>query len=256
MGNLVSSLTACNCIKAANELQLYDKFFDDIFERKKLPSDIYTIIKAKKGSNIKKNLNEKKWLIIIENVLIINDDNKESKLNYWQESIKFFQEKNMENIFILSLFFLGENNLEKTLESLKNYLNDMKLINENIINKNNLMEILKSYFYLISRAGKNEVKNLVTEKEGFEQVSNEAFSDENFENYINEYFLKNEENENINLDNFIKDNYNEIINDKKIRSNLISKFKEKNNIKDDNSNLTQNKESKNNENDVQKNIDI
>ena len=231
MGNYVSSLNACNCIKAANEMQLYDKFYEELIERKKSSSDFYTIIKAKKGSNLKKNLNEKKWLIIIENILITNDDNKEIKLNFWQESIKFFQEKNKENYLILSLFFLSEINLENFLENFKNYLNEMKLLNENLINKNILIEILKCYFYLISIAAKNQVKNLVNEKETFEQISNESFSEENFENYINEFLLKNEENENLNLENFIKNYYNEIINDKKIRNYLITKFKEKNNIK-------------------------
>ena len=254
MGNFVSSLNACNCIKAANEMQLYDKFYEEIIERKKSSSDIFTIIKAKKGSNIKKNLNEKKWLIIIENVLITNDENKEIKLNFWEESIKYFQEKKMENFFILSLFFFSEINLENCLENLKNYLNEMKLLNENLINKNTIIEILKCYFYLISRAGKNEVKNLVNEKDAFEQISNEAFSDENFENYINEFYLKNEENENLNLDNFIKNFYLEILNDKKIRNYLISKFKEKNNIKNTNNN--NNNEIKSNETDSKTNVDI
>ena len=159
MGNYVSSLKACNCIKSANEMQLYDKFYEEIIERKKSSSDIFTIIKAKKGSNLNKNLNEKKWLIIIENILITNNENKEIKLNFWQDSIKFFQEKNKENYLILSLFFLSEINLENCLENLKNYLNEMKLLNENLIKKNILIEILKSYFYLISLAGKNEAKN-------------------------------------------------------------------------------------------------
>ena len=150
MGNYVSSLNACNCIKSANEMQLYDKFYEELIERKKSSSDIFTIIKAKKGSNINKNLNEKKWLIIIENILITNNENKEIKLNFWQDSIKFFQEKNKENYLILSLFFLSEINLENCLQNLKNYLNEMKLLNEKIIKKNILIEILKSYFYLIS----------------------------------------------------------------------------------------------------------
>ena len=231
MGNYVSSLNACNCIKSENEMQLYDKFYEEIIERKKSSSDIFTIIKAKKGSNLNKNLNEKKWLIIIENILITNNENKEIKLNFWQDSIKFFQEKNKENYLILSLFFLSEINLENCLENLKNYLNEMKLLNENLINKNILIEILKCYFYLISIAAKNQVKNLVNEKETFEQISNESFSEENFEKYINEFLLKNEENENLNLENFIKNYYNEIINDKKIRNYFITKFKEKNNIK-------------------------
>ena len=231
MGNYVSSLNACNCIKSANEMQLYDKFYEEIIERKKSSSDIFIIIKAKKGSNLNKNLNEKKWLIIIENILITNNENKEIKLNFWQDSIKFFQEKNKENYLILSLFFLSEINLENCLENLKNYLNEMKLLNENLIKKNILIEILKSYFYLISLAGKNEVKNLINEKESFEQISNESFSNENFDNFINEFLLKNEENENLNFDNFIKNYYYEIINDKKIRNYFITKFKEKNNIK-------------------------
>ena len=109
MGNFVSSLNACNCIKAANEMQLYDKFYEEIIERKKSSSDIFTIIKAKKGSNIKKNLNEKKWLIIIENVLITNDENKEIKLNFWQESIKYFQEKKNGKFFYFIVIFFQRN---------------------------------------------------------------------------------------------------------------------------------------------------
>lgn len=107
---------------------------------------------------------DKKWLIIIEAVLINDNNYKEESLNYWRNILQFVREKyNQENYLYLSIFFFCENNKEEFIKCFNAFLE--KYFNRECYNKENktincdiLKMILVTYVMMISKGCVNEIK--------------------------------------------------------------------------------------------------
>ena len=132
--------------------------------RSKPCQDWYELIKSKKVQQSKDKMADKKWLIIIEAVLINDNNYKEESLNYWRNILQFVREKyNQENYLYLSIFFFCENNKEEFIKCFNAFLE--KYFNRECYNKENktincdiLKMILVTYVMMISKGCVNEIK--------------------------------------------------------------------------------------------------
>ena len=106
----MGGVEACACIKSLKDETIFNEFFKELILNEKPIQDIYDVITIKKGSKVSNEINDKKWFIIIESILI-NPQNKEISINYWQKAIKYSKENSKENYLILSLFFFPPNKL-------------------------------------------------------------------------------------------------------------------------------------------------
>ena len=219
----MGGVEACACIKSLKDETIFNEFFKELILNEKPIQDIYDVITIKKGSKVSNEINDKKWFIIIESILI-NRQNKEISINYWQKAIKYSKENSKENYLILSLFFFPPNKLEdfkiyftKFLNQMRDEKNEEKM---KIISKEELKNILKMYIYLISRGAAEDLQALSNDPKNLVDYCLLVFSDEQIEKYINEKFLNNETDE-IDISNFF-DNHYKLLNDNSLIRNEIS----------------------------------
>ena len=218
----MGGVEACACIKSLKDETIFNEFFKELILNEKPIQDIYDVITIKKGSKVSNEINDKKWFIIIESIL--NPQNKEISINYWQKAIKYSKENSKENYLILSLFFFPPNKLEdfkiyftKFLNQMRDEKNEEKM---KIISKAELKNILKMYIYLISRGAAEDLQALSNDPKNLVDYCLLVFSDEQIEKYINEKFLNNETDE-IDISNFF-DNHYKLLNDNSLIRNEIS----------------------------------
>lgn len=228
MGNTINALTEqCTCLKSSPEQELFNEFFKGMVIRSKPCQDWFELIKSKKVQQSKDKMADKKWLIIIEAVLINDNNYKEESLNYWRNILQYVREKyNQENYLYLSIFFLCENNKEEFIKCFNAFLE--KYFNQECYNKENktincdiLKMILVTYVIMISKGCVNEIKKKSSNKIEFEKTYLELFNENNIDEYVNA--VVNGEDEWINVEEFFNRKYDEIVNDEEIRKILVDK---------------------------------
>ena len=224
MGKTISTLTEqCTCLKTAPEQELFTEFFKEMAIRSKPCKDWFELIKSKKVQQSKEKMADKKWLLIIEAVLI-NDKHKEESLNYWQRVLQYVRDTyQQENYLYLSIFFLCSNDkedfianfsafLEKYFKS-EQYDKERKSVNVNVLKR-----IIMCYVDVISKGCIEEVKQSSGNKIEFAKMYNECYCDSNIKQYVEE--LVSDKEEWVSVEKFFNEKYEKISNGEEIRKEL------------------------------------
>lgn len=212
----------CTCISGVSNEEIYKDFFDGMRIKTKPSKDINEVIKIKRSGL--KEITDKRWLIIIENILV-NEDQREYSLALWQSALRYSKEAYSENMLYLTLFFFTEDNLTE----FKTYFKDLMLtvcgykaeISIDTIQKAFLAKVINLYLHIITKLPLQSLSHLSSNPTEFESSCNRYFSLNIQTRYIEEILMKDCTDEWMNYDKFFDDHYKQLINHSDIRNSMI-----------------------------------
>jgi hypothetical protein len=222
----------CDCGRDLSPQSIIDLFWSGIIIRFKDYQDIIDMIRTKKSGT--GDISQKKYDLFIEG-LLIHPDYKEISYKLFIKILNESRKRKNEGIYFISLFFLGKISLENLNKffilicinqgGLKDSIrND----NENyFIKKKDLEEIIYFYVEMISFMGIDFISEISENKDIFKSELNNKFFKENMEKFINKYIFDifNNDDE-INVEKFLKEKGKILVNDSHIREILIQNINE------------------------------
>ena len=222
----------CDCGRNLSPQSIMDLFWSGIIIRNKEYQDIIDMIRTKKSGT--SDITQKKYDLFIEG-LLINPDYKEISYKLFIKILNESRKRKNEGIYFISLFFLGKISLENLNKffilicinqgGLKDSIrND----NENyFIKKKDLEEIIYFYVEMISFMGIDFISEISENKDIFKSELNNKFFKESMEKFINKYIFDifNNDDE-INVEKFLKEKGKILVNDSHIREILIQNINE------------------------------
>lgn len=212
----------CTCIKGMPNEQIFNDFFDGMRIKQKPSRDINELIKTKRSGL--KEITDKRWLIIIENILL-NEDQKEYSHSLWEKALAFAKESYSENMLYLTLFFFTEDDVANA----KLYFKDLMLtvcgykekVSSDTIQKDFLVKVINLYIHIISKLPIQSLAHLSSNPAEFELIFNKFFSADIQMKYIEEIMMKDYTDEWVNYDKFFDKKYKTLINHAEIRNSMI-----------------------------------
>lgn len=222
----------CNCSRALSSEFLINIFWESLKLRNKPYQDIVDLIRTKKTNTqpIKPN----KWLILLQD-LIINPDYTEQTTNVFNEALTIARDEyKNEGLLFLSLVLLGQGtetefvkhflNTAMTQGGLKDSISILPDKNLTVIKKESLKTFIKYYINLITFLGVKHISCLSDNKQLFEDKLNANFSKENQHKILEQCIFNgingDEDEDNIDIATFWKDNYSMLKEDTALRESL------------------------------------
>ena len=217
----------CDCGRDLSPQSIIDLFWSGIIIRFKDYQDIIDMIRAKKSGT--GGINQKKYDLFIEG-LLIHPDYKEISYKLFIKILNESRKRKNEGIYFISLFFLGKISLENLNKFFilicinQGGLKD-SIRNENesyFIKKKDLEEIINFYVEMISIMGIEFISEISDNKDIFISELNNKFSKENIANFVNNHIFDIYNNDDdININDFLKEKGKLLVNDSLIREMLI-----------------------------------
>ena len=217
----------CDCGRDLSPQSIIDLFWSGIIIRFKDYQDIIDMIRAKKSGT--GDINQKKYDLFIEG-LLIHPDYKEISYKLFIKILNESRKRKNEGIYFISLFFLGKISLENLNKFFilicinQGGLKD-SIRNENesyFIKKKDLEEIINFYVEMISIMGIEFISEISDNKDIFISELNNKFSKENIANFVNNHIFDIYNNDDdININDFLKEKGKLLVNDSLIREMLI-----------------------------------
>ena len=222
----------CDCGRNLSPQSIMDLFWSGIIIRNKEYQDIIDMIRTKKSGT--SDITQKKYDLFIEG-LLINPDYKEISYKLFIKILNESRKRKNEGIYFICLIFLGKISLENLIKffilicfnqgGLKDSIrND----NENyFIKKKDLEEIIYFYVEMISFMGIDFISEISENKDIFKSELNNKFFIFYMEKFINKYIFDifNNDDE-INVEKFLKEKGKILVNDSHIREILIQNINE------------------------------
>ena len=217
----------CDCGRDLSPQSIIDLFWSGIIIRFKDYQDIIDMIRAKKSGT--GGINQKKYDLFIEG-LLIHPDYKEISYKLFIKILNESRKRKNEGIYFISLFFLGKISLENLNKFFilicinQGGLKD-SIRNENesyFIKKKDLEEIINFYVEMISIMGIEFISEISDNKDIFISELNNKFSKENIVKFVNNHIFDIYNNDDdININDFLKEKGKLLVNDSLIREMLI-----------------------------------
>ena len=217
----------CDCGRDLSPQSIIDLFWSGIIIRFKDYQDIIDMIRAKKSGT--GGINQKKYDLFIEG-LLIHPDYKEISYKLFIKILNESRKRKNEGIYFISLFFLGKISLENLNKFFilicinQGGLKD-SIRNENesyFIKKKDLEEIINFYVEMISIMGIEFISEISDNKDIFISELNNKFSKENIAKFVNNHIFDIYNNDDdININDFLKEKGKLLVNDSLIREMLI-----------------------------------
>ena len=217
----------CDCGRDLSPQSIIDLFWSGIIIRFKDYQDIIDMIRTKKSGT--GDISQKKYDLFIEG-LLINQDYKEISYKLFIHILNESRKRKNEGIYFISLFFLGKISLENLNKFFilicinQGGLKD-SIRNENesyFIKKKDLEEIIYFYIEMISFMGIDFISEISDNKDIFISELNNKFSKENIAKFVNNHIFDIYNNDDdININDFLKEKGKLLVNDSLIREMLI-----------------------------------
>ena len=217
----------CDCGRDLSPQSIIDLFWSGIIIRFKDYQDIIDMIRTKKSGT--GDISQKKYDLFIEG-LLIHPDYKEISYKLFIKILNESRKRKNEGIYFISLFFLGKISLENLNKFFilicinQGGLKD-SIRNENesyFIKKKDLEEIINFYVEMISIMGIEFISEISDNKDIFISELNNKFSKENIAKFINNHIFDIYNNDDdININDFLKEKGKLLVNDSLIREMLI-----------------------------------
>ena len=217
----------CDCGRNLSPQSIMDLFWSGIIIRNKEYQDIIDMIRTKKSGT--SDITQKKYDLFIEG-LLINPDYKEISYKLFIKILNESRKRKNEGIYFICLIFLGKSSLENLIKFFilicinQGGLKD-SIRNDNesyFIKKKDLEEIIYFYIEMISFMGIDFISEISDNKDIFISELSNQFSKENIEKFVNKYIFDifNNDDE-INVENFLKEKGKILVNDSQIRGIMI-----------------------------------
>ena len=217
----------CDCGRDLSPQSIIDLFWSGIIIRFKDYQDIIDMIRTKKSGT--GDISQKKYDLFIEG-LLIHPDYKEISYKLFIKILNESRKRKNEGIYFISLFFLGKISLENLNKFFilicinQGGLKD-SIRNENesyFIKKKDLEEIINFYVEMISIMGIEFISETSDNKDIFISELNNKFSKENIAKFVNNHIFDIYNNDDdININDFLKEKGKLLVNDSLIREMLI-----------------------------------
>ena len=217
----------CDCGRDLSPQSIIDLFWSGIIIRFKDYQDIIDMIRTKKSGT--GDISQKKYDLFIEG-LLIHPDYKEISYKLFIKILNESRKRKNEGIYFISLFFLGKISLENLNKFFilicinQGGLKD-SIRNENesyFIKKKDLEEIINFYVEMISIMGIEFISEISDNKDIFISELNNKFSKENIAKFNNNHIFDIYNNDDdININDFLKEKGKLLVNDSLIREMLI-----------------------------------
>jgi hypothetical protein len=217
----------CDCGRDLSPQSIIDLFWSGIIIRFKDYQDIIDMIRTKKSGT--GDISQKKYDLFIEG-LLIHPDYKEISYKLFIKILNESRKRKNEGIYFISLFFLGKISLENLNKFFilicinQGGLKD-SIRNENesyFIKKKDLEEIINFYVEMISIMGIEFISEISDNKDIFISELNNKFSKENIVKFVNNHIFDIYNNDDdININDFLKEKGKLLVNDSLIREMLI-----------------------------------
>jgi len=217
----------CDCGRDLSPQSIIDLFWSGIIIRFKDYQDIIDMIRTKKSGT--GDISQKKYDLFIEG-LLIHPDYKEISYKLFIKILNESRKRKNEGIYFISLFFLGKISLENLNKFFilicinQGGLKD-SIRNENesyFIKKKDLEEIINFYVEMISIMGIEFISEISDNKDIFISELNNKFSKENIAKFVNNHIFDIYNNDDdININDFLKEKGKLLVNDSLIREMLI-----------------------------------
>ena len=217
----------CDCGRDLSPQSIIDLFWSGIIIRFKDYQDIIDMIRTKKSGT--GDISQKKYDLFIEG-LLIHPDYKEISYKLFIKILNESRKRKNEGIYFISLFFLGKISLENLNKFFilicinQGGLKD-SIRNENesyFIKKKDLEEIINFYVEMISIMGIEFISEINDNKDIFISELNNKFSKENIVKFVNNHIFDIYNNDDdININDFLKEKGKLLVNDSLIREMLI-----------------------------------
>jgi hypothetical protein len=217
----------CDCGRDLSPQSIIDLFWSGIIIRFKDYQDIIDMIRTKKSGT--GDISQKKYDLFIEG-LLIHPDYKEISYKLFIKILNESRKRKNEGIYFISLFFLGKISLENLNKFFilicinQGGLKD-SIRNENesyFIKKKDLEEIINFYVEMISTMGIEFISEISDNKDIFISELNNKFSKENIAKFVNNHIFDIYNNDDdININDFLKEKGKLLVNDSLIREMLI-----------------------------------